>query len=155
MTVYRVLFVCTGNICRSPTAEALLRHHAGDLPIAADSCGVSAEEAGNPPDPMSVAEAQRRGVAMPARRARRITASDFTTSDLLVPMTRTHETRLLRLQPEDARAEIRRMMTYVDGHADVDVPDPWYGDREAYVEAFDLIERGVLGLIETLRPRLG
>lgn len=65
MSAVRVLFVCTGNICRSPTAEALLRHHAGGLPILADSCGVSAEEQGNPPHPMTLAEAERRGVAMP------------------------------------------------------------------------------------------
>ena len=155
MTAYRVLFVCTGNICRSPTAEALLRHHAGDLPLSADSCGISAEEAGNPPDPTSVGEARRRGVAVPARRARKITTSDFSTNDLVVPMTRTHEARLVRLQPAGARAEIRRMMTFVPGRAEVDVPDPWYGDEAAYVEAFDLIEQGVLGLLDTLRGRLG
>lgn len=155
MTAYRVLFVCTGNICRSPTAEALLRHHAGDLPIAADSCGISAEEAGNPPHPMTVAEAERRGIAMPERRARRITADDFATSDLLVAMTRGHEARLLRLKPERARGEIRRMMTFAPGFEDQDVPDPWYGDRNAYVHAFDLIETGVLGLLDELRPRLG
>jgi len=155
MSGVRVLFVCTGNICRSPTAEALLRHHAGELAITADSCGISAEEQGNPPHPMTVAEAERRGIAMPARRARRITTRDFTESDFLVPMTRGHEARLLRLKPEPARGEIRRMMSFAPGFEDEDVPDPWYGDRNAYVHAFDLIEKGVLGLIAELGPRLG
>jgi protein-tyrosine phosphatase len=155
MTAYRVLFVCTGNICRSPTAEALLRHHAGDLPLIADSCGISAEEAGNPPHPMTVAEALRRGIAMPDRRARKITADDFMGNDLLVAMTRGHEDRLGRLRPEGARAEIRRMMTFVPDQAHLDVPDPWYGDDAAYTHAFDLIERGVLGLLDELRPRFG
>ncbi len=155
MSEFRVLFVCTGNICRSPTAEALLRHHGDGLPLAVDSCGVSAEEQGNPPDPMAVAEAGRRGVAMPARRARRIVTRDFAQSDLIVPMTRAHEQRLARLRPREMRGEIRRMMTFAPGLDDVDVPDPWYGAEAAYIEAFDLIERGVLGLLDELRPRLG
>jgi protein-tyrosine phosphatase len=155
MSDFHVVFVCTGNICRSPTAEALLRHHGGDLPLVIDSCGISREEEGNPPDPMTLAEAERRGIAMPPRRARVVTARDFAEADLLVPMTRGHERRLHDLRPPGARAEIRRLMTYVPGLEDRDVPDPWYGGEAAHVEAFELIEQGVLGLLAELRSRLG
>ncbi len=152
----RVVFVCTGNICRSPMAEAILRHHAGDLPVVADSCGVSAEEFGNPPHPLAVAELRRRGVEPPNRRARQVRTGDFRDSDWLVPMTQGHERALRRLAPADARAEIVPMLAFVPELRGAEVPDPWYaGTREAYRETFELIERGMLGLLPVLRERLG
>ncbi len=155
MNALRVVFVCTGNICRSPTAEALLRHHAAGLTIVADSCGVSAEESGNPPHPMSVAELRRNGVEPPDRRARRVRTSDFTDARLLVPMTEAHEAALYRLRPGVSRAEIRRLMTFAPDLA-ADVPDPWYiGTREAYAQVFSMIDRGVQGLVTDLRAELG
>ncbi len=156
MSHARILFVCTGNICRSPTAEALLRHHAGDLPVVADSCGVSAEERGNPPHPMAVAELRRRGIAPPARRARQVTSADFKEALWLVPMTQAHARALDRLRPRDATAETRLLAGFVPGAIGLDVPDPWYaGTRVAYADAFERIARGVEAMLPELRARLG
>lgn len=153
---FRVVFVCTGNICRSPMGEALLRHHARDLDVVADSCGISAEERGNPPHPMTVAELRRRGVAPPERRARQVGRADVEESDWLVPMTRTHERALERLISRDARAQVVPIFAFVPELEGRDVPDPWYdGTREAYAHAFELIERGVTAMLPGLRARLG
>lgn len=155
MSHARILFVCTGNICRSPTAEALLRHHAGDLPVVADSCGISTEERGNPPHPLAVAELRRRGIAPPVRRARQVTSADFKEALWLVPMTRAHARALDRRRPHDATAETRLLAAFVPGAIDLDVPDPWYaGTRGAYADAFDLIARGVEAMLPELRARL-
>lgn len=143
-----VLFVCTGNICRSPTAHALLAHKAAarGLRVHVDSAAVSDEEAGRPPDRRALAELQRRGVAMPAHRARQVTAEDFRRFDLLLGMTAAHVQALRRLAPAQA-SKIDRLMGYAHAHGAIDVPDPWYGTEKDFVHAFDLIEVGVEGLL--------
>ena len=146
-----VLFVCTGNICRSPTAHALLVHKAQEAGFAVrvDSAAVSDEERGNPADRRSVAEAKRRGIAMPDHRARQITAKDFDSFDHVVGMTRAHAAALRRIAPVHA-SKVALMMDFA-GAQDRDVPDPWYGDQAAFIEAFDMIEEGVDGLLARLR----
>jgi protein-tyrosine phosphatase len=156
MAAKRVVFVCTGNICRSPTAEALLRHHGADLPIEVDSCGVSREEEGNPPHPLAVAELRRRGIAPPVGRARQVRGDDHRSALWLVAMTRGHEKALVHARPRDAVAEIRTLSSFDPTLGGIDVPDPWYaGTRAAFAEAFDLIERGVVAMLPELRARLG
>lgn len=151
-----ILFVCTGNICRSPTAHALLLHKAGaeGLDLQVDSAAISGEELGNPPDRRSVAEALRRGIAMPEHWARRVSAADFTRFGLLVGMTATHVSALRRIAPAGTADKVRLLMDFVPGQAGRDVPDPWYGPQSAFVEAFDMIERGVDGLLVDLRRNL-
>lgn len=144
-----VLFVCTGNICRSPTAHALLLHKAAarGQPVRVDSAATSGEERGNPPDRRAVAELRRRGVTMPPHRARVVTAEDFRRFDLLIGMTASHVQALRQLAPTPA-PRIDLLMHYASNHDAIDVPDPWYGGEQDFIEAFDLIEAGVDGLLQ-------
>jgi len=142
-----VLFICTGNICRSPTAHALLVHKAREagFSVEVDSAAISNEECGNPADRRSVAEAKRRGIAMPERVARQVTAEDLVRFDHVIAMTRAHCASLRRLASPEGSAKVRLLL---DGR---DVPDPWYGDQRDFVAVFDLIDGGVDALLTQLR----
>lgn len=150
-----VLFVCTGNICRSPTAQALLQHKAAalGLQVTTDSAAVTTEEVGNPPDRRALAELRRRGVPMPDHRARQVRDEDFTAFDLVLGMTAHHVHVLERMAPAHATARIGLLMDHADGPRARDVPDPWYGGQQEFVEAFDMIEAGVEGLLHQHKAR--
>ncbi|MGJ7605104.1 low molecular weight protein-tyrosine-phosphatase [Variovorax sp. LT1R20] len=154
MTQPAVLFICTGNICRSPTAHALLLHKASlaRLSVDVDSAAISDEERGNPPDPRSIAEARRRGIEMPAHCARQVRAGDFENFDWIVGMTAQHCAALRRLAPAGTAHKVH-LLTDFSADDEGDVPDPWYGGQEAFVEAFDLIDRGVDGLLAKLQAK--
>ncbi|MDE3210079.1 MAG: low molecular weight phosphotyrosine protein phosphatase [Pseudomonadota bacterium] len=143
-----VLFVCTGNICRSPTAHALTLHMATarKLRVIVDSAAISGEELGHPPDRRALAELRRRGVSMLPHRARRVQPADFQRFGLVLGMTGAHVDALRRMAPAHA-ANIGLLMRYADGHGAIDVPDPWFGGEQDFIEAFDLIEAGVDGLL--------
>ena len=147
-----ILFVCTGNICRSPMAHALLLRRAADrgIVLAVDSAAISAEEQGNQPDPRAVDELARHGVHMPAHCARRVRSEDFARFDLLVGMTRAHCEALLRMAPANAAHKVRLLLDFSADHAGREVPDPWYGRRQAFAEAFAMIETGVEALLSAL-----
>ncbi len=152
----RVLFVCTGNICRSPTADGVLRQklaEAGlDGRVTVDSAGTIGFHSGAPPDPRAIRQAGLRGYDLSGLRARQIRRRDFEDFDLILCMDGGHRREMLELCPKGREDRIRLFMDYtpVADHPN-EVPDPYYGDLADYDHALDLIEPAVAGLIEALK----
>jgi protein-tyrosine phosphatase len=142
----RVLFVCMGNICRSPTAEGVMRsllREGDELEI--DSAGTGGWHAGEPPDERATAAARRRGIALEGA-ARQVVLEDFERFDLIVAMDRENLAALRRLAPDDeARAKLRLLCD------DQDVPDPYYGGPRGFEDVLDLVEGACRGLLAELR----
>lgn len=146
-----VLFVCTGNICRSPTADGVFRTRiaADGLNAASDSAGMQAYHVGEAPDERSTACASRYGVDLTPLRARQVTRADFDAFDLILAMDRGHLGALNRMNP-GGKAEVALFMKYA-GADGVDVPDPYYGGDDGFERVYRMIERGVDGLTESVR----
>ena len=156
----RVLFVCWGNICRSPTAEAVMRRAveqaglAGSIEV--DSAGTSAEHSGDRPDRRAVAEADRRGLDLRDQRARKVRPDDWDRFDLLLVADGAVERALLRAAPDDeARSKVHRMTDFGPDADLGEVPDPYYGGADGFIEVYDLLERACDGLIDHLRAAGG
>lgn len=154
----RVLFVCWGNICRSPTAEALMRRAVDEAGLAeaieVDSAGTSAEHAGDAPDRRAIAEADRRGLDLRRLRARAVRPDDWQRFDLVLAADTMVERALLRRAPDDAaRAKVHRMTAFgPDAHVD-EVPDPYYGGPDGFEQVYDLLDRACRGLVDHVRDR--
>ncbi|NNE84765.1 MAG: low molecular weight phosphotyrosine protein phosphatase [Alphaproteobacteria bacterium] len=151
----RVLFVCTGNICRSPTAEGVFRHFATEagLDVIADSAGTRGFHFGHRPDRRSVRAAAARGIDLGDQRARKVEKVDFDTFDLIVALDNGHLRRLERLQPANAPARLHLLLDFTHDRAGEDVPDPYYGGEDGFEHALDLIEAGVRGIIAEIKNR--
>jgi len=152
--VVGVLFVCTGNICRSPTADGVARKlvaergHDGRIEI--DSAGTHGYHEGEPPDARSIAAAARRGIDLSGQRARRVREADFETFDLILAMDRGHDRLLKRQAPKSALPRIRLFLDYAPNLATRDVPDPYYGAGDGFEQVFDMIEAAAGGLIDAI-----
>jgi len=155
---YRVLFVCTGNICRSPTAEGAFRlvvHEAGLAEqIHIDSAGTSSYHIGDPPDPRSIEAAARRGIDLNPLKARRVQPGDFDAFDLILAMDHGHLNHLRAMRREEHKAEIRLMLDYHPDATHRDVPDPYYGGDADFEHVLDLVETASRELLKALRKKL-
>lgn len=130
-----VLFVCLGNICRSPTAEAVFRARANGRDIKIESAGTGAWHAGEGPDPRSRAEGERRGYSFAGQTARKVKVQDFYDFDVILAMDASNLSDLRDIQPPDGTAMLSLFLP--DGS---DVPDPYYGGPDGFVRVVDLIE---------------
>ncbi|WP_349744508.1 low molecular weight protein-tyrosine-phosphatase [Roseateles cavernae] len=155
MSVHRILFFCMGNICRSPTAEGVMRAKlaAARLDIEVDSAGTHGYHIGAPPDPRSQQHAERRGYELGALRARQLVAADFEHFDLVLAMDGDNLSLAERLCPPAQRYRLKLLMDYAPHAGSPHVPDPYYGGDAGFEEVLDLVEAACDGLIAALRHR--
>ena len=148
-----VLFVCMGNICRSPTAEGVFRHHVNEVGLSeriiADSAGTHAYHVGEPADRRACAAAERRGISLADIRARRVSDSDFEEFDFIIAMDEDNQQRLLDRAPEEYRSKVRLFLSFASV-SETEVPDPYYGGAAGFERVLDLVEEASRGLLETL-----
>lgn len=149
-----VLFVCLGNICRSPLAEGVFRAEvsgrAGLAGLAIDSCGTGGWHVGEPPDPRSVEVAAKHGIDISRQRARQLAPEDYRRFDWLVAMDDTNLGTVQQRRPRDATARIVAFMGYVPGAGGGDVPDPYYGGAGGFQRVFDLLSAGAGPLLHAV-----
>jgi protein-tyrosine phosphatase len=153
----KILFVCLGNICRSPTAEAVFRaiaaREAPDLPIEVDSAGTAGYHVGEPPDIRTREAASRRGYDLSPLRARVVEPRDFEEFDLILAMDRNNLKILHRRAPEHARERERLFLEFAPDATVTEVPDPYYGGPNGFEEVLDLVEAATQGLLRHIRER--
>lgn len=154
----KVLFVCTGNICRSPTADGVFRALVAAEGLAGrigvDSAGTHAYHVGEPPDRRSAAAARRRGYELEDLRARQLTKEDFEAFDLLLAMDRGHLDLMARVCPPDRRDRLALFLSFAPQLGLQDVPDPYYGQGDGFERVLDMIEAGSVGLLAHIRERM-
>lgn len=151
----RVVFVCMGNICRSPTAEGIFRQKLIDTGLSGrvetDSAGTHAYHVGQPPDRRAQEEARRRGLDISDLRGRQVAQTDFDEFDWIIAMDSDNVAILLSEAPPARRDRIHRLLDFAPHLGERDVPDPYFGGVDGFRRVFDLVEQGCEGLIEKIR----
>ena len=148
----KILYVCTGNICRSPLGEAITRHEAtlrGFGHIETASAGTHGYHIGDPPDHRSVTVASRHGVSTAGQAARKVSLRDFETYDLILAMDRSHLAHLHQMAPKDQSHKVKLFMVEACSVIE-DVPDPYYGHMKDFEDVYAMIERGVKAMLDNV-----
>lgn len=150
-----VVFVCMGNICRSPTAEAVFRHYVDQAGltdrIRIDSAGTHDYHIGEPPDPRTRQAASRRGYDMAALRGRQVGVADFSRFDYVLAMDENNLSILKRLRPQNAGAHLGLFLEFAQRHDEREVPDPYYGGESGFERVLDMVEDAAEGLLGHIR----
>ena len=151
----RILFVCMGNICRSPTAEGVFKHLVNGEGLAgsieSDSAGTHDYHIGSQPDSRSQAAAARRGYDLSPLRARQITVQDFADFDYVLAMDEANRIALRKLCPAQYRERIKLFLEFAPEAVRREVPDPYYGGAKGFEDVLDLVESAARGLLEHIR----
>jgi protein-tyrosine phosphatase len=154
MARHRLLFVCLGNICRSPMAEGVFRRIAEEEGVLdlfdIDSAGLGHWHIGQEPDTRAQQAARGRGIDISGQSARQVKHGDFARFDLLLAMDEVNFQELVQLAPADARHKVRRFLDFAPKARTKDVPDPFFGGPEGFDHALDLIEQAARGLLASL-----
>ena len=151
-----ILFVCMGNICRSPTAEGVMRRLLDDAGLGdrvdVESAGTGGWHVGEPPDERATLAARRRGITLSGA-AQQVTPDDFRRFDLLIALDRANLRELLALAPDEEASDKVRLLREFDpaANGDLDVPDPYYGGDRGFETVLDMVEASCRGLIDELR----
>ncbi len=159
----KILFVCLGNICRSPLAQGVFQHRlmqqGGDFSrVALDSAGTVAYHIGKSPDPRACSAARASGFDIANQRARQVSISDFDYFDEIFAMDRANRAALLKLADPISQNKIRLVMSLLDPSApffDRDVPDPYYGDSDGFTEVVSMLDQAAAAWIASLSPSVG
>jgi len=151
----RVLFVCMGNICRSPTAEGVFRQLVREAGLAdrieIDSAGTHGYHVGEPPDRRSQLAARRRGIELSDLRARQVVVEDFERFDWVLAMDKANLRLLRAMCPPERADRLRLLLSFAPEVGEAEVPDPYYGGDHGFERVLDLVEAGGRGLLAHLR----
>jgi protein-tyrosine phosphatase len=153
----KVLFVCAGNLCRSPMSQGAFEKGVREAGLAdqiiVDSAGTHTYYVKSPPDNRAQEVAQQRGYDLSRQRARRVTASDFNEFDYIVAMDDSNFAHLMSICPPDLQHKLSLFMNFSSTRSGSEIPDPYYGDRKGFERVLNLVEQAAAGLLRSIRRR--